>query len=77
MADHNAIDLVEYGAMWQRVQDYERRFEEMDKKLDRMDAHITQLMAMANQSKGGLWAGMAIASALGALIAWAIAWVKG
>ena len=77
MADHNEIDLVKYGAMWQRVQDYERRFEDMDKKLDRMDAHITQLMAMANQSKGGLWAGMAIASALGGLIAWILAWFKG
>jgi hypothetical protein len=49
----------------------------MDKKLDRMDAHITQLMAMANQSKGGLWAGMAIASALGAVAAWVMAWFKG
>jgi hypothetical protein len=75
--DHPEIDLVKYGAMWQRVQDYERRFEEMDKKLDRMDNHITQLMAMANQSKGGLWAGMAIASALGAMIAWMLAWFKG
>lgn len=77
MADHNEIDLVKYGAMWQRVQDYERRFEEMDKKLDRMDDHITQLMAMANQSKGGLWAGMAIASAFGGMIAWVLAWFKG
>ena len=71
------IDPVKYGALWQRVQDYERRFEDMDKKLDRMDAHITQLMAMANQSKGGLWAGMAIASALGAIVTWVIAHVKG
>jgi hypothetical protein len=77
MADHGEIDPIKYGAMWQRVQDYERRFEDMDKKLDRMDAHITQLMAMANQSKGGLWAGMAIASALGGGIATAIAWLKG
>jgi hypothetical protein len=71
------IDPVKYGAMWQRVQDYERRFEEMDKKLDRMDSHITQLMAMANQSKGGLWAGMAIASTLGAVVTWVISHMKG
>jgi hypothetical protein len=77
MAEQEGIDLVKYGAMWQRVQDYERRLEEMDKKLDRMDEHITQLMAMANQSKGGLWAGMAIASALGAVVAWIIALFKG
>jgi hypothetical protein len=77
MSEQNEIDLVKYGAMWQRVQDYERRFEDMNKKLDRMDKHITDLMAMANQGKGGLWAGMAIASALGAVVAWVIALFKG
>jgi hypothetical protein len=71
------IDLVKYGAMWQRVQDYERRFEEMDKKLDRMDKHLTDLMAMANQGKGGLWAGMAIASSIGAVVAWVVSHIKG
>jgi hypothetical protein len=77
MSEQNEIDLVKYGAMWQRVQDYERRFEDMNKKLDRMDAHITELMAMANKSKGGLWAGMAIASALGAVVTWVVSHMKG
>ena len=77
MADHGEIDPIRYGAMWQRVQDYERRFEDMNKKLDRMDDHLTQLMAMANQGKGGLWAGMGIAAALGAVFSWVIAWFKG
>ena len=71
------IDPVRYGAMWQRVQDYERRFEEMDKKLDRMDKHLTDLMAMANQGKGGLWAGMAIASSIGAVVAWVVSHIIG
>ena len=77
MSDQDGIDLVKYGAMWQRVQDYERRLDEMANKLDRMDIHITQLMAMANQSKGGLWVGMAIASSFGAIVAWFIALLKG
>jgi len=77
MSEQNEIDLVKYGAMWQRVQDYERRFEDMNTKLDRMDAHITELMAMANKSKGGLWAGMAIASALGAVVTWVVSHMKG
>ena len=77
MADHGEIDPIRYGAMWQRVQDYERRFEDMNKKLDRMDDHLTQLMAMANQGKGGLWAGMGIASMLGAVVAWVLAWFRG
>ena len=77
MSDQDGIDLVKYGAMWQRVQDYERRLDEMANKLDRMDIHITQLMAMANQSNGGLWVGMAIASSFGAIVAWFIALLKG
>ena len=71
------IDPIRYGAMWQRVRDYERRFEDMDKKLDKMSKDIESLMAMANQSKGGLWAGMAIAAALGGVASWIIAWFKG
>jgi hypothetical protein len=71
------IDPIRYGAMWQRVRDYERRFEDMDKKLDKMSKDIESIMAMANQSKGGLWAGMAIAAALGGVASWIIAWFKG
>jgi hypothetical protein len=76
MDKNSEIDLVKYGAMWQRVQDYERRFEDMDKKLDRMDKHLTDLMAMANQSKGGFWMGMTIASMLGGGVAWVMAWFR-
>jgi hypothetical protein len=71
------IDPVKYGAMWQRVNDYERRFEVIDKKLDRMENQITELLELANKSKGGLWAGMAIASTVGAVIGWFVSHMKG
>jgi hypothetical protein len=71
------IDPIKYGAMWQRVQDYERRFETMDKKLDKMERQIEELLALANKSKGGLWAGMAIASAVGGAITWVAGHFKG
>ena len=29
------IDLVKYGVLWQKVQDYERRFDQMSEKLDK------------------------------------------
>lgn len=64
------IDPVKYGAMWQRVQDYERRFEAMDKKLDKMEGQIEELLALANKGKGGFWMGMTIASSVGAAVAW-------
>lgn len=64
------IDPVRYGAMWQKVQDYERRFEVIDKKLDKMEQQLEDLIAMANKGKGGFWVGMTIASMIGAGISW-------
>lgn len=71
------IDPVRYGAMWQRVQDYERRFEVMDKKLDKMERQLDDLIAMANKGKGGFWVGMTIASSVGAAVAWVAGHLKG
>ena len=62
------IDLVRYGVLWQKVQDYERRFDEMSAKIDKMESSIETLVAMANQGKGGFWMGMVIVSAVGSLI---------
>lgn len=64
------IDPVKYGAMWQRVQDYERRFEVIDKKLDKMESQISELLELANKSKGGFWMGMTIASGIGGVVGW-------
>ena len=71
------IDPIKYGAMWQRVQDYERRFEAMDKKLDKMERQIEELLALANKGKGGFWMGMTIASMVGAVVTWAVGHFKG
>lgn len=54
------IDPVRYGVLWQKVQDYERRFDQMDKKMDRMESQMEQLLDMANRSKGALWLGIGI-----------------
>ena len=71
------IDPVKYGAMWQRVNDYERRFEAMDKKLDKMEGQIEELLALANKGRGGFWMGMTIASSVGAAVAWVAGHIKG
>jgi hypothetical protein len=70
------IDPVKYGAMWQRVNDYERRFEAMDKKLDKMESQIEELLALANKGRGGFWMGMTIASSVGAAVAWVAGHMK-
>jgi hypothetical protein len=66
--DTPEIDPVRYGVLWQKVQDYERRFDEMSAKIDKLESNIDRLVAMANQGKGGFWMGMVIVSAVGSVI---------
>lgn len=72
MAD---IDLVKYGVLWQKVEDYERRFDDMDKKMSKMEGQLEQLVALANQGRGGFWAGMALVSALASAIGYVSHWI--
>ena len=65
MAD---IDLVKYGVLWQKVEDYERRFDDMDKKMTKMETQLEHIVALANQGRGGFWAGMALVSAISSVI---------
>ena len=64
------IDPVRYGVLWQKVEDYERRFDEMSKKMDKMEEQLEKLVGLANQSKGGFWAGMALVSAVSTVVGW-------
>jgi len=69
MAD-GEIDLVKYGVLWQKVQD-------MDKKMEKMERNVEELLALANKGRGGFWMGMTIASSVGAVVAWLASHVKG
>ncbi len=70
MADGNEIDLVKYGVLWQKVQD-------MDKKMEKMERNVEELLALANKGRGGFWMGMTIASSVGAAVAWVASHMKG
>jgi hypothetical protein len=74
--EHPEIDPVKYGALYQKVQDYERRFEVVDKKLDKMEHQLDELLALANKGRGGFWAGMTIASGIGAVATWVLSHMK-
>ena len=63
------IDPVRYGVLWERVT-------QMDKKIDKMEAQIEELLALANKGRGGFWMGMTIASSLGAVTAWLASHLK-
>lgn len=65
LPEESNFDPVRYGALWQKVQD-------MDKKMDKMETQIAELLALANKSKGGFWMGMTIASFFGGVIGWIV-----
>lgn len=70
------IDPVKYGVLWQKVQDYERRFDEMSAKIDKMENSVERLVALANQGRGGFWAGMAFVSFFSSVVTYATGWFK-
>jgi hypothetical protein len=73
----NGIDPVKYGALWERVHTYERRFDEMAAKIDKLEAGVEKLVALANQGRGGFWAGMAFVSLVSSAVGFALSWFKG
>ena len=68
------IDPVKYGVLWQKVEDYERRFDTMDRHMDKMQTSLEHLCAMANKGKGGFWAGMLFVSLIGSVIGFFSNW---
>ena len=71
------IDPVKYGVLWERVANYERRFDEMSAKMDKMENNVEKLVAMANQGRGGFWAGMAFVSFISSAIGFGLSRIKG
>ena len=64
------IDPVKYGVLWEKVQS-------MDKKVDKMERQMEELLALANKGKGGLWFGMTVVSAISALVGFIVSHIKG
>ena len=67
--ENGEIDPVKYGVLWQKVQD-------MDKKVDKMERNVEELLALANKGKGGLWFGMSIVSGVSAVVGYALNYFK-
>ena len=69
MAEGNEIDLVKYGVLWQKVQD-------MDKKMDKVERQLEELVALANKGRGGLWFGMTVVSGVSAVVGYLLNYWK-
>ena len=67
--ENGEIDPVKYGVLWQKVQD-------MDKKVDKMERNVEELLALANKGKGGLWFGMSIVSGVSAVVGYLLNYWK-
>ena len=59
----DSIDRVEYGRMLATVSS-------LEKKIDKMETTLDELLALANKGRGGFWAGMMIASLIGAVVSY-------
>jgi hypothetical protein len=59
------IDPFTYGQLTAKV-------ESLEKKVDKLEEGVSQLLELANKSKGGFWVGMVIASFLGGVITFVI-----
>lgn len=57
------LNSVEYGKLIAKV-------EMLEKKIDKMETALDELLALANKGRGGFWAGMMIASLIGAVISY-------
>jgi hypothetical protein len=66
MAD---FDPIKYGVLWQKVQD-------LNKKVDKLESGMEELLALANKGRGGFWMGMAFISAVSSVIGYISHWVN-
>ena len=66
------IDLVKYGVLWQKVESYEAKFDDMSKKMDKMESQLEQLIANSNKQQGMAWLGVGMLSVLSTIGGWVI-----
>ena len=70
------IDPVKYGMLWNKVETYESKFDDMSKKIDKMEVSINELVAMANRSRGALWLGLGIVSSASTVMGFIAHWLS-
>ena len=54
--------------LWNTTENNEKKLEELNRKMDKMESKLEELVALANKSRGGFWMGMAMVSAISGII---------
>ena len=61
MADFENFDMFKFGGLVNQV-------ENLQLKVDKLEAGMEELLALANKGRGGFWMGMAVISAFSTFI---------
>ena len=61
MSDIEKFDMFKFGGLVNQV-------ENLQQKVDKLEAGMEELLALANKGRGGFWMGMAIVSAFSTFI---------
>ena len=61
MSEQFTPDPYKYGKLVATV-------ESLEKKVDKLEAGMEELLELANRGRGGFWAGMAIVSAISSIV---------
>ena len=64
------IDPIKFGVTWQKVEAMEAEVAELRKD-------VKELLELANKSRGGFWAGMAVVSAFSTFIGFITHYIMG
>ena len=71
MADNeSSVDMYKYGKLVATV-------EALEKKVDKLEQGMEELLELANKGRGGFWAGMAVVSAVSTFVGFIAHWWSG
>jgi phage-related minor tail protein len=68
------FDPIKYGVLWQKVEGYEDKFNEMSKKMDKMESNIEKLLENQAHQKGAGWLAIGMLSVLSTVGGWVLHW---
>lgn len=65
--ENGGVDLYKYGKLVATV-------ESLEKKVDKLEAGMEELLELANKSRGGFFTGMAIVSGISSIIGFIVSY---
>lgn len=70
MSEQFTPDPYKYGKLVATV-------ESLEKKVDKLEQGMEELLELANKGRGGFWAGMAVVSAISSIVGFLAHWWSG